>query len=530
MRSFDRRIVAVVRSAVALLLLAAVPASAQTAQRLADFNETTPYGFNPLTLVEHPNGLLYGIAGGGGTFSSGTLFSMTLSGTVTLLHAFAGAPGDAKTPLQLILGQDGNLYGISRQGGANDCGAIFTATPAGVTSLVASFSCGDIGNPPALFSRLIGGTNGRAYVSTFSGPFGKGSFYYVTAGAAPTTLFDYPDYPSVYSSVCGAPQSATAVVDGLFYGSDGSNVAGSCVFSMTLDGALVPLAHLPYTGPLALGRDGFVYGTRRTGSCGQVPGLCYQQSSIVSRVAPTGGAQDVVSVAGWLAWLVQLADGSFVGLSRTNFNLCPGPHQGNEPQLPCTPFPGTEQLQRFSAAGSAYFAVDFTPTSAFVSASNGLLYVFGYRSGDGESRSAFSLLPPTSVPEMTVNGSATSPEGMAAGTPSSWTATNTLLTTDVEYKFWVLSDIGWRVVQDYSSDPVLRWSPAHAGQYLVQTWIRTQGSTAAWEGYQSTSSFNVAAPAAVSLADVHASPSLPITTGAVTTFSAAATGGVGPLQ
>lgn len=77
-------------------------------------------------LVQAPDGDLYGVTGSGGSLGYGTLFKITTSGTYSLLYSFySSGANDAIMPSYLILGHDGNLYGLSIEGGTNGTGTIF---------------------------------------------------------------------------------------------------------------------------------------------------------------------------------------------------------------------------------------------------------------------------------------------------------------------------------------------------------------------------------------------------------------------
>ena len=59
---------------------------------------------------------------------------MTLSGSITLLHTFCSQSGcaDGGQPYaSLLQGTDGNFYGTTFTGGANDYGTIFKITSGG---------------------------------------------------------------------------------------------------------------------------------------------------------------------------------------------------------------------------------------------------------------------------------------------------------------------------------------------------------------------------------------------------------------
>ena len=74
-----------------------------------------PYG----GLVQATDGNLYGTTFGGGSNELGTIFMMTLSGTVTVLHTFAF--GEGSPAGSLMQDTDGNLYGTTVNGGDLTC-------------------------------------------------------------------------------------------------------------------------------------------------------------------------------------------------------------------------------------------------------------------------------------------------------------------------------------------------------------------------------------------------------------------------
>ena len=60
-----------------------------------------------------------------GSAPSSTVFQITLAGTLTVLHAFAGATDGISPQGSLIQASDGNLYGMTSEGGANNGGTVF---------------------------------------------------------------------------------------------------------------------------------------------------------------------------------------------------------------------------------------------------------------------------------------------------------------------------------------------------------------------------------------------------------------------
>jgi len=85
-------------------------------------------------LVQGSDGNFYGTTNYGGenasqNASAGTVFMVTPAGVITSLFSFNqvgdGFPNGAQPEAGLIFGSDGNLYGTTRKGGANDKGTIF---------------------------------------------------------------------------------------------------------------------------------------------------------------------------------------------------------------------------------------------------------------------------------------------------------------------------------------------------------------------------------------------------------------------
>jgi len=95
-----------------------------------DANGNNEDGANPgVALTRGPNDVFYGMASFGGANGNGTIFKITTSGEFTVLHAFSALDanaqnGDGANPLRtVVIGGDGNLYGTTRLGGQNTCGA-----------------------------------------------------------------------------------------------------------------------------------------------------------------------------------------------------------------------------------------------------------------------------------------------------------------------------------------------------------------------------------------------------------------------
>src|SRR5215472_1809689 len=131
--------------ACAALLWFATAAGAQTVSTVYNFTGGSTSGANPwyVTLVQGTDGQLYGTTYDGGTKGKGTAFKVSTSGTLTLLHSFAGGSSDGANPTGgLNLGSDGNFYGTTQQGGSSSQGVIFKMTTTGTVTLLHTFNSG----------------------------------------------------------------------------------------------------------------------------------------------------------------------------------------------------------------------------------------------------------------------------------------------------------------------------------------------------------------------------------------------------
>ncbi len=174
-------------------------------------------GYSPESgLVQGSDGFLYGTTSAGGTNNDGTLFRVSPDGTFTSLHVFnfhqtGAGPSSPKSPL--VLGSDGNFYGVAG-GGDNADGAIYQVTPAGAVTTIHSFSKADGASP---VGPLVEGSPGVFYGLTSSGGGtsgnGSGTVFKVTSAGQLTTLH-------VFSTTDGSsPEAGLArSADGNFYG------------------------------------------------------------------------------------------------------------------------------------------------------------------------------------------------------------------------------------------------------------------------------------------------------------------------
>ncbi len=143
-------------------------------------------------LVQASNGNLYGTTGFGGSTTincadpggtppggCGTVFKLTEMGALTVLHSFDGTDGQA--PNGLMQATDGNFYGTTSQGGANNDGTVFifklnSGGTGGKLTTLHNFDGSDGAFPSGLFQATNGIVYGTTVDTVFSLNVGLGPF------------------------------------------------------------------------------------------------------------------------------------------------------------------------------------------------------------------------------------------------------------------------------------------------------------------------------------------------------------------
>jgi uncharacterized repeat protein (TIGR03803 family) len=163
---------------------------------LHKFSGTDGAGPNA-ALIQATNGNFYGTTSGdGANLSGGTVFEITPAGKLTTLYSFCAKSDctDGSTPYAALMqGTDGNFYGTTFNGGANEtscnggCGTIFKITPAGKLTTLYNFcsksNCTD-GSAPE--GGLVQDTNGAFYGTTYYGGIdGLGTVFSLSVGLKP---------------------------------------------------------------------------------------------------------------------------------------------------------------------------------------------------------------------------------------------------------------------------------------------------------------------------------------------------------
>ena len=237
---------------------------AGTVLTIHDFDRDTEGWFDQTPLILGTDGNLYGttLFGPCGDMSDscGIVFRMTLSGDMTTLHTFHAEEGCIPVA-PLIQTSSTDFYGTTSQGGGANpgacgtgCGTVFHMSLSGTVTTVHAFGQTDGSSP---IGALIQGTDTNIYgVTASGGTSGAGTIYRIDTAGGFTTLhnFDGSDGQDLQAGLVEAS-------DGLFYGTTefGGQFGFGTLFRMDSDGNVVVLHH--FDGSSSDAPDGFVFDT-----------------------------------------------------------------------------------------------------------------------------------------------------------------------------------------------------------------------------------------------------------------------------
>jgi uncharacterized repeat protein (TIGR03803 family) len=285
-----------------------------------------PDGTHPTGgLVQASNGDFYGTTLAGGVNGYGSVFKITLTGTLTTVHSFDATDG-VSPAAGLILATNGNFYGTTQYGGVTGYGTVFKMTPSGTLTTLYSFCaqlfCADGYQP---YAGLVQATDGNLYGATIYGgghdnfgycyDYGCGTVFKITPSGALTTLYRFCAQTNCSDGalVSGGLIQAT---DGNFYGTTaiGGATGNGTVFKITPSRTLTTLysfcAQVPCSsasdpvGGLVQATDGNFYGTTYYGGADN-PGTVFEMT-------PEGSLTTLDSI-GEGATLIQDTSGAFYG-------------------------------------------------------------------------------------------------------------------------------------------------------------------------------------------------------------------------
>ena len=135
------------------------------------------------------DGLLYGTTTSFGASGAGSVFTISVSGTFTVVEDINGSGVNGFNPNTLTLGDDGNFYGTMKNGGATGLneGTIFEREAPGFFATLYNFDGTHGSNPTAT---VVQHTNGTFYGSTGSGGSNSaGTIFSENTGLRPFVAF-----------------------------------------------------------------------------------------------------------------------------------------------------------------------------------------------------------------------------------------------------------------------------------------------------------------------------------------------------
>jgi uncharacterized repeat protein (TIGR03803 family) len=405
-------------AAFVLCATTAIPLPAQTFTTLYSFNgpNVKPYA----GLVQATNGDLYGTTYGSWNLSSGTVFKITPSGTLTTLYSFCAqsACTDGQNPAAgLIQATNGDLYGTTVGGGANcaftgGCGTVFKITPSGILTTLYSFcSQGGCADGQSPYAGLVQAASGDFYGTTYFGGAnnGNGTIFKITPNGTLTTLYSFcaqsgcTDGANPYAGLVQA-------TDGDFYGTTYQGGAGSnacsgigcgTIFKITPGGTLTTLYSFcsqsgctdgayPYAG-LVQATNGNFYGTMLGGGA--------DGWGTVFKITPSGTLTTLYSFPcsqsgcpdGQYPYgtLVQATNGDLYGTTLDGGATAAGGATGYGTIYKITPSGTLTTLYNFCSQSGCTDGAN--PFAGLVQDTNGDLYGTASSGGGAEYGTVFSL-------------------------------------------------------------------------------------------------------------------------------------------
>jgi len=165
--------------------------TAGTETVLHSFKGGTTDGEYPFAgLVRDKAGNLYGTTESDGPSGYGVVFKVDSGGTESVLYGFAGGTTDGCVPLGgLIRDKSGNLYGTTEACGASDYGIVFKLDKKGKETVLHSFGGGSSDGAFPLYTSLLMDKNGNLYGVTEEGGSSNEGVLYKLSKKGVLTVF-----------------------------------------------------------------------------------------------------------------------------------------------------------------------------------------------------------------------------------------------------------------------------------------------------------------------------------------------------
>jgi uncharacterized repeat protein (TIGR03803 family) len=170
------------------------------------------------------DGNFYGTTTNGGANNLGTVYRVTSAGALSIVHSFSGITDGAHPLDRVIFGWDGRLYGTTSAGGANGTGTVFELGLDGSFLNLWSFEALGVNNTnfygASPHSPLTLDSVGNLYGTTYQGgAYGTGTIFYMSFTA--TSHWIYRVHSFSVTGNYGTDIDGGYPVGGLVRGNDG---------------------------------------------------------------------------------------------------------------------------------------------------------------------------------------------------------------------------------------------------------------------------------------------------------------------
>lgn len=228
------------------------------------FNRLTDGALPAGGLLRGSDGNMYGTTTTGGTNGGGTIFKITPTGAFAVIRHLKSTTDGSAPKGTLVQGPDGYLYGTTSAGGPTSNGTIFKINTAGTDfKVLRAFVVATDGSKPE---------TGLVFKdSVFYGITGTSPRFFKINSLGYFTVLK-----AFASTADGSAPAGSLIIgtDGAFYGTmfSGGSFSRGTIFRITTAGVITNLRHLNGTtdggypkGGLVQGSDGAFYGTTQSG-------------------------------------------------------------------------------------------------------------------------------------------------------------------------------------------------------------------------------------------------------------------------